>query len=69
MHETMLYACAVHGNVCHHLIVERLPTDRTWDWAVWTPGSPPETARQGIAPSAEDAMTQAEACVLMDVSF
>jgi hypothetical protein len=63
LHESMLYARTIIGDVCHHLVVERLPTNKKWEWVVWALGTSPETARRGVTPSAETAMAQAQACV------
>lgn len=57
-----LYASVFNGpnSARYHLIVERLPNGRGWDWTVWRPGDAPEAARHGVAPSAADAMRAAE---------
>ena len=60
---TVLYGRRIFGDVCHNLIVERLPRTGSWDWAVWESGKPPEKTSCGITSTAEQAITQAEAQV------
>jgi hypothetical protein len=47
----------------YRLIVEQLPGESTWDWAVWGAGQSPNEVRHGIEPSARAAMRKAETCV------
>jgi hypothetical protein len=42
-----------------HLVVERLPDAKGWDWAVWQIDKP-AILRRGAAPSALDAAAAAE---------
>jgi hypothetical protein len=44
----------------YHLIVERLPSRMSWDWAVWRHGTSPDLAATGEASTAEAAMSRAE---------
>jgi hypothetical protein len=48
---------------CYRLIVEQLPSESAWDWAVWGAGQSLNEVRHGSEPSAQVAMTKAEACV------
>jgi hypothetical protein len=58
---TAFYATAVtraEGSTLH-LIVEALPNQKGWDWAIWRQGSP-DTLRQGEARNASAAIQTAE---------
>jgi len=47
----------------YRLIVEQLPGECIWDWAVWGDGQSLNKVRHGISPSVRAAMTKAETCV------
>jgi len=55
------YATAItrEGGATLHLIVEALPDQDGWDWAIWHQGSP-DTLRHGEARSASAAIQTAE---------
>ena len=48
------------GQVRGRLIVEPLPRQNGWDWAVWRPGNDPQQSRYGRASSVVSAMAAAE---------
>jgi len=61
--DNALFAAVINGGgqTRYHLIVERLPNGRGWDWTVWRPGDEPRLARHGMASSVAEAMRAAEA--------
>jgi hypothetical protein len=58
---TAFYATAItrEGGATLHLIVEALPEQEGWDWAIWRQGLT-NTLRQGEARSASAAIQTAE---------
>jgi hypothetical protein len=49
------------AGVQYNLIVERLPSRRAWDWAVWRSGDRPAATLHGRTSSVASAMAAAEA--------
>jgi hypothetical protein len=56
------------GGVRFFLTVERLPP-HSWDWTVWQAGRPGRLAHYGVAPTAQEAMRDAEVAAAGNQAF
>jgi CheY-like chemotaxis protein len=56
-----MFASIPSDSVPYHLVVERLPSRKAWDWAVWQPGDRADVVLHGRASSSASAMAAAEA--------
>ena len=58
--EETYYATVQQGDQAYHIVVEKIPGRIHWDWTAWRRGEPPQSAKTGVASTAESARVNAE---------